>query len=438
MTANRRRRRRSMWLALGASVLSLVLVGALSLVAVSSMADSRAGRDVGADTVAPARQFPWTGTALIGLVDDDGMLRATAVGVLDPDGRGGTLLSVSPSADASAGNSPLVRPLGAVFAVDGPEAWRAAVEQLTGLSFDVAEVADHDRMVQLLTPLGDLPVAFPFGFTDASTGQEYGVGGSVLSAAGAVRALNATNPGQPDWQLDFARDAVWSAIADRVGAGIGSLEAGVRIDVDFPPTTLDAYVDALFAAPVAFRSLSTRPIDADRVATQMPVEYAEAIGPEAEEAVVTHRRAELILMFTALAPARIGAPTDGATVRLVSGFTTEDTTSIGISRSDLLTAAIDQLLFGQTNVVSVVDSPGASVPDATRLLVSDDALIDGVWETFDGVFGEMQVVPAAEPIVGVDIEIMLGRDYLPALSAAFDGPGDAASDSADDVAGSDS
>jgi CheY-like chemotaxis protein len=419
---------------LGGSVLALVLVLVLSLVAVSSMADSSAGRDAGADTLDPTREFPWTSTALIGVVDDSGAMRAMAVAALTPEGRGGTLLSVSPSADAAAGWSSVLRPFNAVFATDGPEAWRATVEQGIGLSFDVAEVVDASRLAALLDPLGDLPASFPFAFTDASTGTSYDVGDLVLSGPGASRVLNATNATGPDWQLDAARDAVWSAVADRVGAGIGSLVTQVRYDATYPPPTLDDFLDALFAAPVTFRGLSSAKVDESRVGEQLPIDYAAVLGADSIESVVVHSRPEITLFTAAVAPARVGAPADGPTVRLVSGFTSDDAEAVDSSRSDVLSSAIIILQFLQVNVVSVVDAPGVEVPEVSRFLVADDDLIDGVWESFDGVFGEIQVSPASEPIIGVDIEIMLGRDYLVALQAARDEAAAAAAD----VEGSDS
>ena len=140
-------------------------------------------------------------------------------------------------------------------------------------------------------------------------------------------------------------------------------------------------------------------------------------------------------MFGSVAPARMSAVLNGPTVRLESGFTTDDTESIGLSRSDLLLSAVDILGFVRSNVVSVVDTPGGVVPDVTRITVADETIIDDVWLAYDGVFGEMLVLPATDPIEGVDIEILLGRSYLPALEelrAAV------AAEAAEDVEGSDS
>ena len=418
MTADRARRRRSTWIALALSVAALIVTGVLGTYAVVSLADSQVGRDAASDTgrVAVAQQLPWTPTALIGVQADDGTLASTVVAVLPPDGRGGTLVPISASADAGSGANDVLRPLSAVFAAEGGEAWRAAVEQATGLSFDVAEVVDQERFIQLINPLGDLPTLFPFAFTDGTSETTFEAGGTVLSSAAAFRVLTATNADGPDWQLDPVRNAVWDAIADRVGAGIGSLSDGVRFERGFPPSGLDQFVDALFAAPLTSRDLVTTPIDPARVADELPVEYADTFGIGWEESVVSMRRGEVAMVFGSISPARVGAPLEGPTVRLVSGYTDDDVAPLGANRSDVLIGAIDVLLFTKSNVLSVVDDPALDVPERTMIRVADEALIDGVWELYGDAFGEMQVTPGEVAIDGIDLEITLGRDYLRALA----------------------
>ncbi|MEZ5297605.1 MAG: hypothetical protein R2697_15425 [Ilumatobacteraceae bacterium] len=266
-----------------------------------------------------------------------------------------------------------------MFAADGPEAWRAAVEQVTGLSFDVAEIVDQERFTQIVGPLGDLPTLFPFALTDDTSGETFEAGNTVLSTAGAYRAITAVNGEGPEWYFDPARNAVWDAIADRAGAGIGALPDGVTFTRAAPPGDLDQFTDALFTAPVAARALESIQIDPERVAAELPVEYSTVIGLGWEDSVVTLRRGEVVLVFGSIAPARMAAPLEGPTIRLVSGYTDDDAATLGINRSDLLIVAIDVLLFTKSNVLSVVDQPGLAVPERTTVYVSDAALIDGVW-----------------------------------------------------------
>ena len=108
-----------------------------------------------------AQRLPWTPTALIGVQADDGTLAATVVAVLPPEGRGGTSSRSrrAPTPDRAPTRSCVrwrrcSRPR--VGKPGGPRS-----KQATGLSFDVAEVVDQERFIQLINPLGDLPDPVP-------------------------------------------------------------------------------------------------------------------------------------------------------------------------------------------------------------------------------------------------------------------------------------
>ena len=59
--------------------------------------------------------------------------------------------------------------------------------------------------------------------------------------------------------LEPVRLAVWTALAERVGAGIGSA-LPVGPDVSVPtPADLDAFLDRLYAGPVAARGVLFEP-----------------------------------------------------------------------------------------------------------------------------------------------------------------------------------
>ena len=304
MTANRARRTRNTGVAFASSVAALVVVGALGVVGVSTLADSTAGRLADGQKVAPPSQrLPYTSTALIGVADLDGRLTSVAVAVLESDGVGGTIIVLSASADSAAGNGESLLPLNAALQVSGADAFRAAAERAAGMSFDVIEIVDESRFAQLINPLGDLPTVFPIELFDSDTGERWPAGSTVMSSASAARALTAHNDEIEDWYFDPGRAAVWEAIADRVGAGIGSVEP-VESDLDLPPIgTLDEFLDRLFGGPVEARPLRFRVVDDEQIDALLPVELANAFGPDSVPSVVVHDRAETIMAFGSLAPA---------------------------------------------------------------------------------------------------------------------------------------
>lgn len=414
MTASRERRTRSTWIALSFTIMALIAAGMLSVAGVRTLADSRVGRE--ADDVVDelaVQRLPFTPTALVSTVDDVGRLTTVVVMAIEPDGTGGSIVEFAASADANSGNEDVLMPLNAVLASQGPEAFGALAEVLGGVGFDVIELVDQRRFTQLIMPLGDIPVTFPTSLYDASTGERWVAGSSVLSGAEAARAITSVDPAVADYLFEPARAAIWRGVAERVGAGIGSAQP-VASDADLPrPPDLDQFVARLFAGAVQFRAIGVRPVDAERVAEQLPLDMADMFGVDAVDAVVVHDRAEMLMVMGAVAPGRVGAPLEAPSFRVTSGFTDADLDPLGFRDSDVLNQAIDRLLFAQVNVVSVAQLSGSTVPEHSTFIVADPATIDGVRQQYEGIFGTGIEVSAAEVLIdGVDIELILGRDFL--------------------------
>jgi hypothetical protein len=414
VTAVKRRRKRSTIIALCAAAVGFMAVGVLGVSGVRSLSDSTAGRRAdGQLTTEAGRRLPFTSTALVGVVDDDMRLTSIAVWILEPDGVGGSIIGLAATADVSSGTIDTLAPLDAVYETGGPDEFLASAERLTGLTFDVVEVVDAKRFAELISPLGDLPAVFPVAFTDASSGEQWEAGETTLSSPAAARALTATDPSIADWYFESGRATVWEAVADRVGAGVGSV-APIASDRDVPvPENLDQFADRLFGSAVEHRALGFTPIDAERVDEQLPAAYVGMFGPV--DAVVVHDRAEMAILFGAAAPGRLGAPFDAPVFRVVSPFAPADLEGTGLNSTDVLKRAIDGLYFAQANVVSVADLPELEVPDVTRVLVADPEVTRAVRTLYKPIFGEIEVVPTDDPIEGIDVEVILGQTFLTQL-----------------------
>jgi hypothetical protein len=413
LTAIKRRRTRSTLLALLAACAGLVAAGGLTLAGIDTLADSTAGREAeGPLDVPPTQRLPYTATALVGVADEDGRLTSAVVMALEPDGTGGSIVALAATADAQSGITDELRPIDAVFAVEGGQELLRAAEGMTGVSFDVVEILDQRRFAQLVTPLGELSVRFPIPLHDASSGEQWPVGNNVLGAAAAARAITASDPTIAGWYLEPGRTAIWEAVADRVGAGIGSASP-VRSDQDLPvPATVDEFIDRLFAGPVQLRALSFQTISDDRIEEQLAPALDDAFGRLAIDAVVAHDRAEMLMVVGAIAPGRMGAPLDAPSFRVVAGYREADLESLGLNNADVLKQAIDKLLFVKVNIVSVANLPSEGVPDVTRIEVADPEVRDAVEESYEALFGPIEVGVADTAIEGVDIAVTLGRSFL--------------------------
>lgn len=412
MTAIAGRRTKVTLAGFAGGVVALGAVAGLGYAGVDTLADSRAGRRVTPEESGlPVRELPYTHTALVGAADEDGWLTSVVVMVLEPDGTGGSIVSLSPSADEASGNASSLTPLNAVYAADGPQEFLSAAEGLTGLSFDVAEVVDAERFTELVTPLGELVVDLPTALRDASTEEEYAAGVVRMSPAEAAAALISRDPELDDWLLDPARAAVWEAVADAVdgGIGVGSLSAEVAA---VRPASLDEFVSRLFAGPVDHRAFASTEIGATRVAEQLDDLYRDAFAAhdDTSVSVVAHGRAELMMVFGSIAPRRLGAPFEGYTVRVVSRFPGDQLEPLGVNNADVALEAINRLLFAKVNVVSFgqTDTP----PEVTVIEVADPGNVPNVEATFGTLFGASEVRAAEQLIEGIDLQITLGTAYL--------------------------
>lgn len=431
MTAIRHRRTRATVIGLVAALVSVVTVVGLGIAGLETLADSTAGKLAREeDQPVVAQRLPFTSTALVGVADEDGRLTALAVGVLDSDGTGGSIVQIPVAADPSSGNADTVAPIDAILSVAGPIAFRESVERLTGLSFDVIEIADQERFSELITPLGDMDVDLPGAVRDESTEEVWEAGSQLLSAPGAARLVTATDPGAPGWAYEPVRTAVWDAIVERVGAGIGSASP-VPVDTDLPvPSSTDEFFDRLFAGRVQLHVLQFRPVEDDEVTERIDAPYAQAFGPEVADTVVVLDRAEMLMVFGGIAPARLGAPLDAPIFRIVNGLDETDVAALDMTPADLTRTVVNVLMFTKVNVVSVVDHADSEVPAVTQVRISDPSLLDGLEELYEPHLGELEIVAVDVAIDGIDVEIVLGRSLVDRL--ATDAPAGVAGSSSND------
>lgn len=421
MTAIRSRRRRNTVAALTSALVALGLVAVLSVVGVRTLADSTAGRQAEGQTTDIATQrLPFTSTALMGMVDDDGQLTSVIVMALEPDGVGGTMVSLAATADANGGGGGELAPLDAVLSVDGPDAFADATGALSGLSFDVIELVDRERLAALLDPLGTFDVDLPTSLRDASSGREWEGGDATLTAFGAATVVTATDPEIEDWYFEPDRAAVWRSAAAANGDGTGDVDP-VGSDLDLPvPSTLDEFVGRLFSGEVTYRALGLTPLDADQIDDELPDQYRGLRGSGSVDGVVAHDRAEVLMVMGGIAPSRMGAPFSAPTFRIVSDFDDDELADEGFTSADVLLEAVRRVMFVQANVVSVADLGDSSVPDVTRMVVSDPTLLDDVEDEYGEVFGDTVVELAEVAIDGIDVEVTLGRPFLDNVPVADD------------------
>lgn len=412
-----RRRRRTVVAAVAASAL-VCLAAVMFVVGVVTLSNSREGEAVGIDT-RPREIFPATPNALLAVTDDEGRLGSVVVLTLLPDGIGGSIVTLPPNADSTAGFGLQRRPLDVLFDPERPEDFVLAVEDMLSVTIERSAIVGPDEFASLIEPLGSLQVVLPDAVIDSDeVGAEDDpddafddpVGGAVdgvVVTAGpqtlspddvavVLTAIDDSVSSGAQHQIDVA---MWSAIADAAPLISASTSSNVDV-VSAPPATVDELVVRLLSGEVAVRSIASS-------------EPSAATNPTDADVLVLDRP-DAALVFAQVSPALVSTPNPGLKIRVVAQYTEEQIAqSDGLfdSTSDVARGFIDQMLVLQNNVVSA-DTTGGRAPEITVIEVTDPRRLEETQAAAEVLFGQAEVRVAEVVLEGVDLEITLGMTYL--------------------------
>lgn len=377
MTALAAVRRRRTAIMLTANLLALVALAGMGYAGVTALRNYEGATRVTTTT----QKLPVTPVAMLGTVDDVDVLTSVTVFVLAAGQQGGgNIVSLPPSTDSTPGIGPARTPLSLVYATGGAEALTNAVESVLSMTIDFGAVFAPADVEPVLAPVSPVKLTLATDVLDG--GDEaplYTAGENSLSATQVIEVLTAV----PDDQMQSARvanvDAVWSGVAESVGAG------RTAPDLSVAPVDVPTLIAQVFAGPTGARALPTMPVD-------------ESENPE-ELDVVTLDRAEAVFTLASIAPSSMTTPSPGLVFRVEAPPGYEARVRV----------AVAAVLFLGGNVKSVyLDAP---VESATRLYLSDESLADQA-ERNNAYFGTTQMLTAEVPIEGIDVVLQLGTEFL--------------------------
>jgi hypothetical protein len=392
-------RRRRATLVVGIATVAVVLIAAaLTVLGAVTLYNSTEGADPASD--GEELTFPATPTGAIAAVDAEGRLASIGVMVVQPASRGGSIVAVPVSADASGGAGDERLPLAETVALQGPDTLPAELEIALRLQLDHVEVVDAARLTELLEPVGDLAVDLPADVTDAAGEVVAEAGAATIDAATAAAILTARDPEVPAAQQYRAAAAVWSAVAAAVGDGLTGEDAAADAA---PPAVadLDDLLARLYGGRIGYRSLQAVPIDAEDNPRGVDVVELDPV--------------ELVLVFGQIAPSAVAAPSAGLSFRVVSSFSDEQLAASGRTNTDVAYGAISSLQFVGANVLSVTTS-GDPPGERSRIEVVDQSVVPALDST-DVLFGALDVELSDRPIAGIDAVLVLGTSYLDLLAS---------------------
>ena len=382
-------RRRRTLVVLAASLVVLLLLPVSVVVAWRAVRDSKAAQEV---VTLPSRTLPSTPTAVIGVTDEQNFLASLAVVALTPNGAGGTVMLLP--VGSLVGGQPEGEPkrLADVYGSDGPEALKKAVEDMTNSQIDLVSVSGVDATAELIARAGTISPTFAADVTDTEgdSTRVVGVAGSNEFTPIDATAILAARDADKNEETRFAPvKATWDAIATAVGAGaLGAVPAAVIPDVGAQtPADVPAFMSALLAGPIRVWQIGGQRItDIEKNPKDIDV-YGYNFG-------------EVVMVMASAAPSAMVPVYPTLSVQIDSPF----------PDSEVIKEATFRLLYMGTNVI-LVRAVEADVPETTTIYYSDE-VERAMSEPLTTLFGDIVFEAATERVEGIDVQIVLGRNFI--------------------------
>jgi len=385
------------------AVAAAVVAAGLGVWGFDTIADSRVGREVAAGGGRPVAVLPSTPVALLAQAGSSGGLVAVTLLALAPSGAGGFVILVPPGTLAEVpglGQATLAQAWG----TGGATGLTAAVEALFQVHVERSEVMDERRWRELTEPLA--PFDVDFGAPVRVPGPDGQVttlvpaGGAPVQADDVARILEARAPSESELARLVRHEELWRALlAQAAAAGAeplpvattappGRVGGGAEPAGEVEPPPLAAVLGGLAAGQVQVRTIETT---------------RQTVGAAAEtyEADVDALR----LLAAQAMPGAVSPSGDGWRVRLVNS-----TGDVGA-----LQDAARRLLHAGFVLVIASDSLDGA-PERTQVRF-DERQGRQAGDDLVSVLGRGEVDVADERIEGVDVTVILGRDYQPASDA---------------------
>ena len=398
-------RRQRTIVALSSSLVVLLLLPVSVVVAWRAIRDSKAAQEV---VSLPTRTLPTTPTAVIGVTDEQNILASLAVVALSPNGAGGTVILVP--VGSAIGGQPEGEPkrLSDVYGSEGPDALKKAVEDITNSQIDLVSVNGVDGTAELIARAGTMTPTFSADVTDTENDETrvVGVAGpNEFTPLDASAVLAARDVAAFEESRFAPVKALWESLAAAVGAGaLGATPAPVIPDVGAQlPADVPSFMSAFLAGPIRVWQVGASRIND---ATKNPKDL-DAYG---------YNVGEIIMVMASAAPSARGPVYPTLSIQLDSPF----------ADASVIESAVFRLLYMGTNVI-LVRSVSTTPPDTTTILYSDD--VDrAMSEPLTTLFGDIVFEPATERVEGIDVQIVLGSNFIaflrsgaqPALSVDID------------------
>ena len=389
-----RRRRRMIAAVVTSALTAIALPSGLVLGAADLLNDSGGNNVENNATVS----IPLTPVEMIAVTNTRNELTAIALLAIDPELRGGTIVSVPIGARADVHDGEAPRRIGDSYASGGLSALKTDVENLLNVSLEVADDVSVTELATLLASIGTQPITLPQPVVDTGTD---GASVTVL-AAGALtvgpndvaKGLGALQAGAPESTRLAQVKALWSSVA-RAGVAVstdgssGTTEETTDVK---PPQTTPEFFSALLSGEIdVWQFGATLLTDPQRNPTNADLYDLDG--------------GEVLTVMASVVPSALRLTSTNIAVMI----------DIPFDNMTYAKEAATRLAFMGANVVLIRHVP--ETPAEETVVFYNDAMGHAEAETFENLLGVMTYRESQEIIDGVNLRIVLGNAFVAFLGS---------------------
>ena len=387
-----RRRRRTTWALVCGLIGALMLPSGLVLSA-NSLLNSTDGDSVDASNVV---RIPSTPAALLGVVDNGGLLASLQMIALAPGGLGGTVVSIPVNSAAVVGEGEAPRRLYDSFLTGGIAALVSDVEGLLNVTFTASAAVTAGDLTPLLASIASVTVEFDRPVKGVLGGVVTDVlpaGRQSINAEQVAKALAAIEPGAVEKDRLPLLKSLW--------VGVGASQRNPQIDLS---TTSLAPSDSATTAP-GVQSIDMKGFLDRLLAGQVQVwQFAGAAVAQGDANPngldwYALDRAEIILVTASVVPSSVSSLLPSINVQIDSPFNDAAITREAVLR--FMALGVNIVLIRE-----ISDPP----QQATIASIADVALESEV-AGYASLIGAMEIHRDKVPVEGVDLRLTLGLDF---------------------------
>jgi len=387
-----RRRRRTTWALVCGLIGALMLPSGLVLSA-NSLLNSTDGDSVDASNVV---RIPSTPAALLGVVDNGGLLASLQMIALAPGGLGGTVVSIPVNSAAVVGEGEAPRRLYDSFLAGGIAALVSDVEGLLNVTFTASAAVTAGDLTPLLASIASVTVEFDRPVKGVLGGVVTDVlpaGRQSINAEQVAKALAAIEPGAVEKDRLPLLKSLW--------VGVGASQRNPQIDLS---TTSLAPSESPTTAP-GVQSIDMKGFLDRLLAGQVQVwQFAGAAVAQGDANPngldwYALDRAEIILVTASVVPSSVSSLLPSINVQIDSPFNDAAITREAVLR--FMALGVNIVLIRE-----VSDPP----QQATIASIADVALESEV-AGYASLIGAMEIHRDKVPVEGVDLRLTLGLDF---------------------------